>query len=437
MQRIIWSSLLVAASVAGSVQAGDGPTVVLGVGAEHTDNAYRSSVFERSEMKEFVDLDLGYRRAGTALEADVLYNTEFANYEHDTTAEDAVIRGRAALTWHVLPGRLQWDLSHDRSEQLQDTRQPDIRNNKQIRDVISTGPTFVARMGPVDNLVFNAMFFDVSYDDSDRTVGGGARDSDNQRLQGGVSWQHLRSKTDTLSLNYQYMESEFDDTDDEFQFQRVFGTYAVRLASGGYSVSLGANNSERKNGAGDSNGFMAQAAWQLATGGHRFRLTAVNELTDSGIGLGGSSLIGNDFRPNDGNFDVIDMVERRRLDFGYGYDRLCERCTLDFGVVADSQDFDVQPRDQEQLGFSARFGYQLTPTMKASLRAGYSEIDYSDDPAGDRTDERTEYALFVDWRLSRPMTATFWVAHDERDSDVGRQGYEELAGGVRLSYRFR
>ncbi len=437
MQRIICSSLLVAASVAGSVRAEDGPIVVLGVGAEHTDNAYRSSVFQRSEMKEYVDLDLGYRRAGTALEAEVLYNTEFANYEHDTTEEDAVIRGRTALTWHILPGRLQWDLSHDRSEQLQDTRQPDIRNNKQIRDVISTGPTFVARMGPVDNLVFNAQFFDVSYDDSDRSVTGSADNSDNQRLQGGVSWQHLRSKTDTLSLSYQYMESEFDDTNEEFQFQRVFATYAVRLASGGYSVSLGANTSERNDTDDDASGFMAQAAWQLATGGHRFRLTAVNELTDSGIGLGGSSLIGSDFQPNDSNFDVVDMVERSRFDFGYGYDRLCERCTLDFGVVADSQDFEEEPRDQEQLGFSARFGYQLTPTMKASLRAGYSETDYSDDPAGDRTDERTEYGLFLDWRLSRPMTATFWVAHDERDSDAGAESYDELAGGVRVSYRFR
>jgi len=370
----------------------------------------------------------------------VLYNAEFANYEHNTTSDDTVIQGRSNLTWHILPTRIQWDMSHERSEQLQDSRNADIRNNKELRNIISGGPTFTAHMGPVNRLILSGRYYDVSYDNDDREgVEGESTTSsgrDNQRIQGTVAWEYQRSKTDVISLNYQHMQSEFDDSSEEFTFDRLFATYAVQLASGGYTVSLGVNESERDSGNSDT-GFMARIGWNLNTGVHRFGLNVVNELTDSGIGLGGNSLVSDDFRPSDNNSDIIDMVERTTVAFNYGFDRLCERCTLDFGVSMDEQDYDVQPRDQEQLGFTARFGYKLTPTITASVRAGYSEIDYTNDPSGDRTDERSEYALLFDWRMSRPLSTTLWITWDERDSDTASADYDELAGGLTFRYAFR
>ncbi|MFM7783593.1 MAG: hypothetical protein ACKPE6_02935, partial [Gammaproteobacteria bacterium] len=260
--------------------------------------------------------------------------------------------------------------------------------------------------------------------------------SDSERVQGGLSWQHKLSETDPLSATYRYSEAQFDASPVEFQYHQLFGTYAVKLRNSGYTLSLGVNRSERDTGD-EQDGFYAQAGWNLDSGGHRLSLVAINQLTDSGIGLGGNSLTGSGYRPLDSNYDVVDLVERTSFNVGYGYDRLCERCSVDVGLGYDEQDFDTQPRDQEQLSGSLSFGYSITPLLKASLSARYSEIEYAQGALGGRTDERSEYGLFLDWRVSRSLSARFWLSQDERDSDAAFQEYDELYGGVSVKYAFR
>jgi hypothetical protein len=252
---------------------------------------------------------------------------------------------------------------------------------------------------------------------------------------GGLAWQHRKSKTDLWSLSYQYIDTEFDDYTEEFQYQRLFATYTVELRASGYSVSLGGNRSERDTG--DNDGFYAQASWHLETGAHRFRAVAINQLTDSGIGLGGNSLTGDDYRPSDSNYDVIDTLERASLDFTYGYSRLCERCDASITLSYDDQDYDTEPRDQEQLGARASFVYRLTSTLRATLSAGYEETDYPEDVNGGRTDERINYAASLGWQLSSSLSTRLWLTYDERDSDAAAQGYDEFAGGVSVRYLFR
>ncbi len=422
----------------GQTSARQGLSADLGLGVEHTDNAFKTSAGERSETREYLDLGLGFLRDSEYLSADLRYNAELANYENDTTEEDTVLTGSTELAWKVLPGRMQLDLSHDRSEQLRDSRDPDIRNNRDIRNILSAGPTFMARLSPVDQLVLNGRYSEVSFDTNDSAARpGGTNTSDSERVSGGLSWQHQLKKTDLLSASYQYSEAKFDDFTEEFTYQQLFATYAVKLRTSGYTVSLGVNRSERESVGDQNDGFYAQIGGNLQIGAHRLTLTAINELTDSGVGLGGNSLVGGDFRPSDTNFDVVDVVERSSIAFGYGYDQLCERCELNLDVRFDEQDFDTQPRDQKQTGFGASFGYRLTPTLKLALRGNYTETEFTQDAGGGREDELESYGLTLDWTLSRSLSLRAWLTDEERTSDAALQGYEELYGGVSVSYRFR
>ena len=86
---------------------------------------------------------------------------------------------------------------------------------------------------------------------------------------------------------------------------------------------------------------------------------------------------------------------------------------------------------------SLAFSYRITPLLKASLSGRYSEIEYAQGALGGRTDERTEYGLFVDWTVSRSLSARFWLSQDERQSDAALQEYDEFYGGVSLKYAFR
>ena len=167
---------------------------------------------------------------------------------------------------------------------------------------------------------------------------------------------------------------------------------------------------------------------------HRFRVNVVNELTDSGIGLGSNSQVNDDFRPQDSNFGVVDTVERSTLEFAYGYDRLCERCTLDLRVSADNQDFDVQPRDQELRRYNGTFRYRLTSAVSVSFNGGWSETKYTEEG---RSDEGIIYRMNLDWRLSRSLRVAFWLVSDQRDSDQAGQDFEEYYGGASVHYKFR
>ena len=417
--------------------ARQGLSLSLGTGVDQTDNAFKTSVRERSETKEYLDLDVGFLRDSEYLTTTAQYSAELANYENDTTEQNSLLTGSTKLAWKLLPGRVQVDLSHDRSEQMRDSRNPDIRNNRELRDIISAGPRFMARLSPVDQVVVSGLYSEVSYDGNGSTALPEQSRSDSERLSGGLSWQHQLQKTDLLSASYQYSEAKFDQFTEEFSYHQLYGTYAVKLRNSGYTVSLGVNRSERASSGDKTDGFYAQVGGNLRSGGHSFNLTAINELTDSGMGLGGNGLVGGDFRPNDTNFDIVDSVERTSFSLGYGYDRLCERCEIGVNFRFDEQDFDTQPRDQTNKGAGASFGYKLTPTLKLSLRGDYSEIEYPQDAGGGRTDKLQNYGFTLDWMLSRSLTMRAWISDEQRKSDAALQGYDELFGGVSVSYRFR
>jgi predicted porin len=431
------AAALVALPALAQVSGAQGPRIALGVGVEQSDNALKTNTRERSDTKEYLDLDLGYLRDSDYLSADAQYRAEIANYRNDTTEDASVLTGQSKLAWKLLPGRMQIDVSHDRSEQIRDSRNADIRNNRQLRDIVSAGPTFMARLSPVDQIVLDGRYSQVSYDRGDETAVAGTNQSDSERTSGGLSWQHQLRKTDLLSASYQYSEVTFDEFTEELTYHQLYGTYAVKLRNSGYTVSLGVNRSERESSGDDSDGFYAQIGWNLQSGEHRFGVTAINQLTDSGVGLGGNGLIGANFSPNDSNFDVVDVVERTSLNLDYGFSGLCERCDVGLRLGYDEQDFDEQPRDQKTTGGSLTLGYKLTPTLKLSLRGDYSEIEFLQDAGGGRTDKRENYGLTLDWMLSRSLTMRAWITDEQRKSDAALQGYEELFGGVSVSYRFR
>ena len=249
---------------------------------------------------------------------------EVSNYENDTTDDENYWEGRSRLNLKALEERLSWDVSHARSEQRRNSRDVDIRNNNESRDLISTGPTLIMRLGATNNLIVGGQYSEVRYEDTS--------ESDSERLLGSLAWQHLLSQTSSLSANYQYNEVKFDESEEEYTYHRLFGTYGVKLKSSGYTISAGANRAERDFGD-DTDGFFGQIQWYLTTGGHRFRVNAINQVTDSGVGLGGNGLDDGNFQPPDSNFGDIDVVERISVGVNYGYDRLCERCTIDFGVA--------------------------------------------------------------------------------------------------------
>jgi hypothetical protein len=81
------------------------------------------------------------------------------------------------------------------------------------------------------------------------------------------------------------------------------------------------------------------------------------------------------------------------------------------------------------------FGYQLTRRMNMSANFVYRELTF----VGDNTREDFDvirYRFNLDRNLSRDLSLSFRVDYEERSSASITQNYDELRGGVSLTYRF-
>ncbi len=408
-----------------AAQDRDGLSIGITVGVEHSDNALKLSENEIDDTKSYGQLELGLDAETRRIDVELDYFGELAHYENDTIDREDFWEGDASVVFTLLENRLSWEATHSRTEQLQNARDVDIRNNRESRDIFSTGPDLTLRLSQVDQLLLQGRWNAVQFQDTEQT--------DSERLSGLAGWQRRLSPTSTASLAYEYVDVEFDDLDETLAYERLYASYEVALKSSSYTISLGANRSDWDT-LDDNEGFFGEIEWRLESGEHRLSLAATNQLTDSGIGLGGSGVTGGDFQPQDPNFGQLDEVERLGGRLGYGFDGLCARCQVDFGLDYDEQDFQTLDLDQERFGGSIGFTFQFSSRADLRWTARYSEIDFT---ADDRTDELTNMQLRLNWQLSRSLSVALWGFIDERDTSGGfvDGDFDETAGGVSLTYR--
>lgn len=85
---------------------------------------------------------------GTALN----YSLNRQEYKNDFLNDQTRVEGSGSLVWNIMPDTVGWRITNTRSDQLVDTSQPDILDNRQIIDYTSTGPTLTLPVGTA-NLV--------------------------------------------------------------------------------------------------------------------------------------------------------------------------------------------------------------------------------------------------------------------------------------------
>jgi len=404
------------------------------IGLKHTDNATLTDTKERSEFSQHVGIDVSFRREGSQFSADIDYRGERSNYEHGTTQDTTIIKGITALTWTPLPQRFSWHLGHQRRELLQKAGDADIRDNREIRDIIATGPEFTARLSPVDDLTLTLEYVDVSYS--------GTNKLDSERNIATLDWSHKLSKTRLLGAGYEFTDVDIETTDGDLEYQRAYMYYSAETPTGDYAMTLGVNEATRDNSE-DTDGHLARIKWNYGREPHHFTVLALNGLTDSSIGGGIGDFLGGNSNPDfdedfDQNFESPDVIERSLASFAYAYDRLCQRCTAKLGILYKDDDYQNEEvlKDEKRTTFFANLEYRLTNQLELRLTGRYSEIEFTNDP-DDREDDRTTVRATLRWQPMEKLFVSLFTAHDSRDSSASENDYDELYGGVALLYQLR
>ncbi|MGI9286193.1 MAG: hypothetical protein ACR2P1_12465 [Pseudomonadales bacterium] len=406
-------------------------------GVEYSDNANQNRNDGSSEIEERVGVGLTILENLPNLYVDGQYTASAVNYGRDTSSNQTVVVGRSSLVWTPLPNRFSWSLDHQIEDSRRDSRQNDIPDNRETRNIVNTGPLFSLGISPVDVLSAGVTYSIVRFEDSE--------DSDSDRITGQLSWNHQLNATRSLGTTVQYADVKFDNDanditdndidglidngtndltdngEDDLEIYSAFFTFATQLPNGQYNLQLGGNRVERSTGD-DNDGVYFVLAYDNIFRGNPISITASRRLSDSSLGSGINAASGIGSRANDTNFDVADVVEITRVALSYSMFQFCQGCELGTELSYNKLDYDTEPRDEDSIRLTTRFRYALNNHWGVIGGLDYEHVEFTNN---DAKDNNSSVTLGSDYQFSERFVVTLLATHERRD---GNEDDREFTG---------
>lgn len=413
---------------------------------EYDDNAARFAINERSELRTAVGADLGVQHESQQTLVDLAYSVEYSDYDSNRLEDNTLFIGSGNLLWRPSPDRFEWSLHHDRRDRLSDLRERDIQDNRETREVVTTGPRFIAKLSKVDRVSLAVKYSDISFKGADNTAIAES-DGDSERQLASLNWSHAVSNVTNFGVGYNFSTTEYDNDSPDLDVQQYFVTYASQLASGEYSIYLGGNSAKRE-GQSTVDGPLAQVNWLREFGEQSVSARFVHQISDSSVGIGidGQAIqelnraveTTNAINQDDfDSFDVIDTLEQTSANITYNNNGLCNVCRLRIGYGYDKKDFEtLTTRNKENDAYSARFAYDVNSQLTTSVFVNYQPVEYKD-AAVKRDDENYRSGIQATWSASERLSVLSTITYTERKSNLDENEFESLASMVSLNYRVR
>lgn len=395
---------------------------------EHTDNALKRSAQEMSETQEQIALAVSGEHGGDRLAADFNYRVDHRFYNEDSQSERTVVEGRAALRWEQISEALFWDLSHSRRDVLRDNALTDLRENRDERDITELSPMFLMRLTPADSLQARLSYSLVGYRQ--------AENLDSERFGGSLTWVRGLSPTDTLYVAIDTNEVDFDSRlQDDYRYDAATVAYSAQLARLNYRVTLGYNRGVRDRGS-DVGGPLVALDATYDDGLNQWYTRLDSRITDSSIGDGNRDIF--DWVDiADTTIGSVDLLRKSRLEAGVTSAALCDLCELRGAIFYDREDYETQPRDNDEYGAQAGLRYRLSRVSSVGATYRYRSVEYKGNNI--RSDyDQNEMLVEYSRTITRALSGKAFVGYIDRSggSSSGGQGYDETRFGVRLSYQF-
>ena len=399
----------------------------LGLGLEHTNNALKSSVDKKSELEQIATAGLGLNHEGPSITAEIGYSVEFRAYDKNTQSDETALTGDALIVYEQIDQRLRWTLENSRRSILSDSELSNIQSNREDRSITSISPELILRPSRADAFVTKLTYSVIDYEESEQ--------QDSDRAEVSLSWQRRMSALDTASINISYQDIGFDNGPSVFQqesdyeyYQGSVG-YSAELSQLNYSLNLGYNESLRDSGDIDGGYVRAEASYE--DGSSRWSVLIGQELTDTSQQNGNYDLSGlGDFTNSSGGVDVF---ERRNVDLTYSGGSVCAVCTVSVSLLYKDDDYEQLGNDTDEYAIRTSFGYRITRLLESDISAGARRISYGDD-GRDGYDLTEVEARIVQSMLK--LSIEYSLGYENRESDDVNNDYEEVRGGISISYRF-
>lgn len=412
----IFAFALAFAPVVGAAQL----EVIGGQSIRHSDNARKAATNESSDQESRTYVTATYvsgpGRCNASFGGTVGYSTWLDDAYGSETDANLDLESQCELA-----SGLFWNLNNNLREVSQDTTQTQTPENRTRKNLFSTGPRYILRLGSANSIAFDTKYENTEFSEPDEI--------DSERYIGSIAWTRLITQTLSGGISAIASRTELDsgaDIDVETVKATFNKAWPTTVISGAFGVSeietnFGSNSET-------NDGIVGELELTRAINpSTNWYLKAARELTDRTSSF--------DLRFDEFEFNLNESISVETTALSTGIDKVfSDRSSLNARLFVNRTDLLETDELEESAGLDLLYSRPLSELLGAYTGIGYRYSKYEQD---DSDDERTNLELGLDYLMSRELKVYGQVGHEQKDSDVPSREFRETWVQLGIEYRFR
>jgi len=388
--------------------------------ARFTDNAAKTATNEKSDVETRTSLSASYQTDPGKCNARFSGTVGYSIWLEDTFDNDTDANMNLDSQCELATG-LFWDLDNNLREVRQDTSQSDTPTNRTRKNVFSTGPRYVWRLGTQDTVTFVTRYENTEFEEPEET--------DSERYVGSTAWSHLLSPTLTGGVSASYTRTELDNGAD-INVKTVSLTSSKQWASSFLSGSLGVSEIETEFGgtSQSSDGLVGQVDFtRTLNPSTNWYISAARELTDRTSSF--------DIRFEEFEFNLRESITVETTTVSTGVRKsFSDQGSLNVQVFANQSDFLETDEQEESTGLSLGYSRPLAGQLSGNTSLGYRYRTFDDDNSDQQI---LDAEVGLSYEASRKLSVSAGIGYEQKTSDVQSREYDEFYALISVGYRFR
>jgi len=392
-----------------------------------SDNAFKSNEEKTDERQDQYQLNFKGDYTNSLLNLDGEYEATEFRFDKDSQENEQFLEGNASLlvgkSYH--PAELL--ITHTRKTLLSSPDDLALKSNEDEREIFSISPTLRTKIGRRDRVFLTGTATDIRFLKNDKL--------DSSRKGGTLGWTHGISSIQSLMVNLQKTDVEFDHfIAANYTYKSATLLYSAELRHLSYEITLGQNKSETASGEQFSSPTYGISV-NYTNGFNAISLSSNKIITDSSQGGANANSI-NGLPNSDGSrSDQVDQIERLNSELQWSTSAVCEKCSLAFSIFQRDEDYLTLDQSAKSLGRSASLHYRLSSASALSINTSKSSSTFTGFTLGRDYNIRLSRVEYT-YAFINGLGLKLFAQQEKRTSDVFEQRYRENYFGGGLDYTF-
>jgi len=387
------------------------------------DNVNLANNPTESELSQGLDVGLNVLEDSSNLFVNINGYFRTYNYSKNIAADRNNGQLLADVVWRVMPGHFEWVFNNNFTQTVVDPLQADNPANRQNANVLSTGPNYIIRLTPSNNLQLEARAENYSYQ----------RYADNNRATTAIRLLHNVNTALIFSLNNESEITRFENESASLDFQRNDIFFGMNYTKAANTFLFEYGVSSVKN---ESIPDILSDRYLFSLTNRRTQTSTMQFIYENYLSNTGDQVLrlnsegaGNE-QPFNGRANDVFVTENYRIQ----YNKVLINGDMNFNAFTGTRVYErLSNLDFDSSGFGANFRWFLKRNSNIIFNLERLQANYTD-PATNREDTDINYSIEYRYGIKRNLNLSLQAISLERISTVEDRNYEELRFFVSINY---